>query len=135
MKKYFVYAFILLFSPLSMAEDVCFDMQCLDCAETYEAQHLRIKDFGLSTLSGYVQANDDSWGSSAVAIVKGNSFVFARHNSKDQDLYDIDLNSYDGNTALGTRYRTQYQVNKGETKHEYTVRGERQMQLVLMACP
>lgn len=134
-KKYFIYTAFLLLPHVSIADDLCFEIDCLDCGESYQPQHIRIKDIGLSTFSGYVQANDDGqWGTATVAIIKGSSFIFSNDLGAAQYLYDIDLNSYDGNTAIGTRYSAKYKKNAGEIKTEFSVNPERQIQLVSTAC-
>ncbi len=124
-------------AQIALAEDLCLDIQCPDCNSTPAPQYIRLIDSGPTIWTGYVQANDNSFGYPMVGILKGSDFVFARYNNgKDtQYLYDVDLTSWDGSSAVGTRYRAKYRLKSDGSGTEYQQGSSNQLRVELISCP
>ncbi len=137
MMRSIVFAYLLFVAQIVLAEDICFDMQCPDCNSAYTPQYIRLIDSGPASWAGYVQANDNSFGYPMVGILKGSDFVFARYsNGKDtQFLYEVDLTSWDGRSALGTRYRAKYRLRSDGSGTDYQQKSPNQLRVELISCP
>lgn len=135
MKKYLVIVFMLLMPKISIAGDICLNMLCSDCDASYTQQHLRIKDVvDATTFSGYVQANDNSFGVPAYMVIKGSSLIFSRvaGNGVKTYFYDVDLTTWNGTSITGVRHAAKYSHSNGVP---YTKLSDNLISMEIMSCP
>ena len=133
MKKLLIVVFLLLLPGISMAGDLCFDMQCPDC-NNYAPQYLKVIDvIGTSNFAGYIQAYDNSWGVATYIAFKGSSLVFSRmRNGVKNYFYDVDLATWNGLSLSGVSHRVLYSLTKGVP---YRLLEDNQLTLQVTACP
>ena len=136
MKKLLIVVFLLLLPGISMAGDLCFDMQCPDCNSTYTPQYLRVIDvISPTNFSGYIQAYDNSWGAPTYIIFKGNNLLFSRKSGSVSEKiysYDVDLATWNGLSLSGVRHSVIYHKKRGIP---YSLRDDNQLTLQVVACP
>jgi len=131
MKKIFCLAILLLFSQNTMASLFCFEL-LQPGNDEFSARSLFIEDVVSETsFSGYVKANDGSFGSGVYLTIIGTKIIFGRGVTKGSNHYEFDLSSFDGSNIAGDVYYTIYKANK----YEYASSVKKQAQLTLINCP
>lgn len=131
MKKIFCLAILLLFSQNTMASILCFELS-QPGNDGFSARTLFVEDVVSETsFSGYVKANDDSFGSGVYLTIIGTKIIFGRGVTKGSNHYEFDLSSFDGSHISGDVYFTKYKTNQ----YKYASSVKSQAQLTLINCP
>ncbi len=137
MKKVIIVLFGLIMIEPAFAWNICFNMECSDCSDSYTPQQLRMEFNGAnSSFVGIVQANDDSFGRIAVGGIRSDGhvvFVRPRNKATYVYAYDIDLNTFNGvDTITGTRTELNYGYTEGVN---FSIGNTNQTSLFLTQCP